>query len=134
MEHFLYGDLSYKIRGSAFSVYNFLGGGHKESVYNKAIESEFKRIQLPYEKEKSLRIDFNNTPVGFYRPDFIIADKIIIELKAVSYSPQEHEVQLLHYLKSTGYKVGLLINFGPKKVYIKRLIWTKSYESGRCLR
>lgn len=64
MEDLLYGDLTYKIRGSAFIVYNALGGGHKETVYNKAIESEFKTIKLSYEKERALRINFNNTFVS----------------------------------------------------------------------
>lgn len=122
----LYADLTYKIRKAAFNVYNELGFGHKESIYQKALEKELKEAKIPYKKEMSLAVNYKGEKVGNYRPDFIIDDKIIIEIKAVAFMPKEFETQLINYLKSTKYQLGLLINFGSSKLQIKRLIWTNN--------
>jgi len=118
----LYADLTYSIRGCVFSVYNELGFGHKESVYQKALTKEFESIDLSYKKEFPLKVSYKGVLVGNYRPDFIIDDKIIIELKAVEFVPKSYEIQLLQYLKATEFELGLLINFGGPTLYIKRLI------------
>jgi len=128
VENFLYEDLTYKIRGCAFRVYNNLGFGHKEKIYQEALVCEFQREKIDFEKEKSLSVIYNDKKIGVYRPDFVINNKIIIEIKAVPFMPAIHEKQLTHYLKSTNYKLGLLINFGDKHLVIKRRIWTKSYQ------
>jgi GxxExxY protein len=125
----LYADLTYKIRGALFTVYNELGYGHKESVYQSALISELQSAKIPFEKEKSLDVFYKNDIVGNYRPDIVVDDKIIIELKAVEYMPNNYENQILHYLKTTGYSVGLLVNFGTPKLYIKRLVWTDQSKS-----
>ena len=122
VENFLYEDLSYKIRGACFVIHNKLGGGHKESIYRKALAIEFDKMGLNFEKEKSLTIDYEDVKIGVYRPDFVIDNKIILELKAVDSMPKDYEVQLLNYLKSTKLPLGFLINFGPKKVEIRRRI------------
>jgi GxxExxY protein len=103
-------DFSYSIRGAVFTVYNSLGFDHKEHVYQKALAQEFKEKNIPF--------------VGHYHPDFVVDQKIILELKAVEFIPKTYEQQLVHYLKSTNYQLGLLINFGASKLYIKRLVWT----------
>ena len=121
---FLYEDLSYQIRGCVFSVYNTLGFGHKENVYQKAFAFELQKNSIPFEREKSLAITYEGKPVGTYRPDFVIDGKILIELKAVPFMPKDHEVQLTYYLKGTDYKLGFLINFGAKRVDIRRRVWT----------
>lgn len=122
----LYADLTYKIRGAIFNVYNELGNGHKEQVYQKALIKEFEEIQLPYKKEVSLNVRYKEVIVGNYRPDFVIDEKVIVEIKAVEFMPKSFEIQLVHYLKTTNFAVGLLVNFGAPRLMIKRLVWTNS--------
>src|SRR3989304_9648375 len=122
VDNFLYEDLSYKIRGACFDVYNNLGGGHKESIYQKALAIELEKAGIPFEKEKTLNIAYENENIGVYRPDFLINGQIIIELKAVDFMSKDFEVQLLNYLKSTKLPLGFLINFGPRKVEIRRRV------------
>jgi GxxExxY protein len=122
----LYGDLTYKVRGAIFAVYNELGFGHKEQVYQKALANEFQDKNISYNKELTLKVRYKNEVVGNYRPDFVIDDKFVIELKAVEFMPKTYETQLLYYLKSTGFPLGLLVNFGAPKLDIRRLILTKN--------
>ena len=123
---FLYEDLSYKIRGCAFRVYNVLGFGHKEMVYQKALAIELGKANLSFEREKILPVIYEGSKVGTYKPDFVIEDTILIELKAVPFMPKDYEVQLTYYLKGTNYKLGFLINFGSKHLDIRRRVWTPS--------
>lgn len=124
MTEFLYKELTYKLQGCFFSVYNALGFGHKETVYQKAPEIELKKNQIVFEPQKILNIYYNKERVGNYRPDLVIDNKIIVEIKAVDFVPKDYEKQLLYYLKGTEYKLGYLVNFGNPKLYIKRFIWT----------
>ena len=123
--NFLYKDLSYQIRGAMFTVFNNLGFGHKEQVYQKALALELTELKIPFQRELSLNVNYKGSIVGHYRPDFVVDEKIIIELKAVEFIPKSYELQLLNYLKGTGFKLGFLVNFGSPKLLIKRLIWTK---------
>lgn len=125
----LYVDLTYKIRKALFTVYNILGFGHKEEVYQKALASELDSLSIPYENEVYLPVLYKNERVGSYRADFVVDKKIILELKAVDFMPKTFETQLLNYLKSTGFSLGILVNFGSPKLYIKRLIWTDPRKS-----
>jgi GxxExxY protein len=122
----LYADLTYKIRGAIFTVYNELGFGHKENIYQKALIKEFGILNISHKQEVGLDVKYKGDVVGKYRPDFIIEDKIIVELKSVEFMPKSYEEQLVHYLKTTGYSLGLLVNFGSPKLQIRRLIWTKN--------
>lgn len=121
----IHAETTYKIRGAIFNVYNELGFGHKEQVYQKAIAAEFKEMKLSYKREESLDVKYKNEVVGNYRPDFIIDNKVILELKSVEYMPKSYETQLIHYLKTTGFQLGLLVNFGSPKLIIKRLLRTR---------
>lgn len=121
----LYADLTYKIRGAIFTVYNELGFGHKENIYQKALIKEFETLKIPFKQEVGLDVKYKGDVIGKYRPDFAIGDKIIVELKSVEFMPKSYEEQLVHYLKTTGYSLGLLVNFGSTKLQIKRLIWTR---------
>lgn len=121
---FYYPELTYKVRGAIFQVRKTLGSGHKETIYQKALVEEFKKECIQFEKEKSLDVKYLDKLIGNYRPDFIVEGKVIVEIKAVSFMPKSFESQLIHYLKTTGYKVGLLVNFGGNKLFIKRLVWT----------
>jgi GxxExxY protein len=109
----LYGDLSYAINGAAFLVYNKLGPGFLEAVYQEALEIEFKRRIIPYEREKELKIRYDGIELKqTYKADFVCFGKIIVELKAVSALDDAHRSQVYNYLHATGYKLGLLLNFG----------------------
>jgi GxxExxY protein len=123
-DNLLYADLTYKIRGCLFNVYNELGHGHKEQVYQKAFAEELNQANIPFKREANLKVKYKGKPVGNYRPDFVIDEKVIIETKAVESMPKSYEQQLTNYLKSTDIKLGLLVNFGRPKLEIRRLIWT----------
>lgn len=128
VDNFIYEELTYKIRGAMFSVHKELGFGHKELVYQKALAGEFEEQRTPFEREKVLDIFYKGKKVGIYKPDFIVDDKVIIEIKAVPFLVKDAEIQLSHYLRGTPYKLGLLVNFGARKLDIRRRIWTISYH------
>lgn len=121
----IHADITYKIRRAIFNVYNELGFGHKEHVYQKALANEFSSVGLSYKREDSLTVRYKGKVVGNYRPDFIVGEKVIVELKAVEFMPKTYETQLIHYLKTTGFQVGLLVNFGAPRLYIKRFVWSR---------
>ena len=120
----LYQNLTYKIRGLIFKVYNELGFGHKEMIYQRALRHELSKNDVPFEQEKPLDVIYDSIKVGTYRPDFVVDGKILIELKALPILPKASETQLIYYLKGTSFKLGLLVNFGSSKLIIKRKIWT----------
>lgn len=94
-------------------VYNLLGNGFLEAVYQEALEIELDRRHIPYEREKELEIYYDGIKLGKkYIADFVCYGKIILELKAVKELDDSHRSQLFNYLKATGFKLGLLINFG----------------------
>ena len=122
-EKILYKKLSYKITGCFFKVYNTLGPGHKEGIYHRALKIEFEKQKIKYSSKKRLKIEYEGKEVGIYEPDFIIEDKIIVELKSVLQMPKVYEQQLYYYLKGSDYKLGYLVNFGSDKIDIKRRIF-----------
>lgn len=104
---------SYAINGAAMHVYNVLGYGFLESVYQEALEIEFLKRGIPYEREKELKIYYEEKAMRqTYRADFVCYNNIIVELKAVAHLDDMHRSQIYNYLKVTGYKLGLLYNFG----------------------
>ena len=104
---------SYKIVGAAMEVYNQLGYGFLEAVYQEALEREFKSRGIPYEREKELTIFYKGEPLEqTYKADFICYEDIIVELKAVAMLLDSHRSQVYNYLRATKNKLGLLINFG----------------------
>lgn len=123
MDKLLYEDLTYKIRGAIFNVHSSLGPVHKESVYQKALAKEFREQKIPFKQEVPLKVMYKGEKVGVYKLDFIVDDKVILEIKAVDFIPQTFKTQLSYYLKGTGYKVGLLVNFGVPKAQIFRRIY-----------
>lgn len=124
--HLLYSDITYKLQGCLFTVYNELGYGHKEQVYQNALEKELILNNIPYKREITLDVLYKGEKIGNYRPDFLVEEKIVVELKALEFVPKKFEKQLINYLKSTGFYMGFLVNFGSERIYIKRLIWTKT--------
>ena len=125
---FLYEELTYKIRGAVFSVRKQLGLGHKENIYHKALEIEFRNVGLKFESEKIIDVFYEGEKVGVYKPDFVVEDKILIELKALPLIGSQEEKQVWNYLKGTRYKLALLINFGYKEAAINRIVDTKKIQ------
>ncbi|MEI6055185.1 MAG: GxxExxY protein, partial [Lentisphaerota bacterium] len=114
---------SFEIIGACMNVHKELGFGFFEEVYQQALEHEFKLNYIHYEREIHLRIKYRDIYLDKqYIADFICYDKIIVELKAVSSLTGEHYAQVINYLKATGYKLGLLVNFGTKSLEYKRLV------------
>lgn len=104
---------SYKIIGAAFEVYNTLGPGFLEAVYQECLELEFQKRGIPYEREKEIVIKYNGYKLKqTYKADFICYDQIIVELKAVSEIIDSHRAQVYNYLRATNMKLGILLNFG----------------------
>ena len=123
MENLIYKEESYKIVGACFEVHKELGQGFLEAVYQEALAIEFKNKNIPFEKEKELEITYKGKKLfKKYYADFVCFDKIIIELKALSKLTTEHEAQVLNYLKATGFKLGILVNFGSSSLEYRRLV------------
>ncbi len=122
VNHLLYKELAYEIVGCFYSVYNELGPGYKESIYRKALAIEFKNKMINFTEEKQIAITYHDKKVGVYIPDFIVNEKILIEVKAVDFMPRIYEEQLYTYLKGIKYKLGYLVNFGCSKIDIRRRI------------
>lgn len=119
----LYKDEAYQIIGACIEVHRELGCGFLEAVYQEALEIEFRARNIPYIREALLKIQYKETILKKeYFADFICYDKIIVELKALSELHGEHESQVLNYLKATGFRLGILVNFGQKSLEYKRLI------------
>ncbi len=121
----LYQDLTYKIIGAAMTVHSVLGSGHPEEIYQKALEEEFRTSKIPYEPQKAVTITYKDVQVGLRYLDFVIDDKIILEIKSVNNLNSDHAFQVLSYFAATPYPVALLINFGKSKLEYKRLLPSK---------
>ena len=109
------------IIGSAYKVANALGCGFLEKVYENALAYEIRKHHLEVKQQESIKVYYENEEVGFYEADLWIADKVLIELKAVKNLDDVHRAQCLNYLKATKVKICLLINFGNPRVEIKRI-------------
>ncbi len=117
-----YQGLTEKIIGCAYRVYNKMGFGFLESVYEKCMLIELGKEGLSAEPQKPISVYYENEIVGEFIADIIVEETIILELKSVKRIVQAHEVQLVNYLVSTGKPVGLILNFGERKVEIKRKV------------
>ena len=122
MEEFLHKDITAKIIQAFYKVYNTLGYGFLEKVYENAMRIELGKSGLHVEQQKNIKVFYDSEQVGDYYADLLIENLVIVELKAAETICDEHETQLLNYLKATDIEVGLLINFG-KKAEIKRKIF-----------
>ena len=124
MADIIYKDESYLIQGAIFEVYKEMGGGFLEAVYQECLEKEMEAQNIPYNSQQMLEIKYKGQKlIKTYKPDFICFDKIIVEIKGVKAITNEHQAQVLNYLKATGLKLGLIVNFGSyPKVEIKRIV------------
>jgi GxxExxY protein len=123
MEKIILKDESYQIIGKCMEVHNNLGSGFLEIVYKDALELEFQRANIPYEREKMYAVSYKGVvlPHKFYA-DFVVFDKIILEVKGVSGINEEFLAQALNYLKVSGNPLALIVNFGELKLNYKRVV------------
>ncbi len=113
-------EITHIIIGCAYKVFNKLGFGFLESIYQKAMVIELTKANLKAASEKPLKVYYDDDVVGEFSIDLFIEDEIIVELKSVNTIAKEHEVQLVNYLTGLKKDIGLLINFGPSGVEVKR--------------
>lgn len=123
MAELLYEELTGQIRQAAFEVHSYFGNGFLEKVYENSLNYKLNKLDIQCEAQKQIKVYFeDNVVVGEYYADILVEDKIIIELKTVKQIQKVHIAQLINYLKATRYKLGLLINFGHKKLQFKRVV------------
>ena len=115
-----YEEITHKIIGAAYQVFNQLGFGFLESVYHKAMLIELAKYDLKVESEKPLNVFYDDQVVGDFNADLFVENNVVVELKSVQSLVKGHEVQLVNYLNGLRKEIGLLINFGPSGVEVKR--------------
>lgn len=126
-DNFKHSEITKKIIKAYYTVYNTLGYGFLERVYENAMIIELKKEGLESEKQRPITVFYNNESVGDYFADIIVNDKVVIELKATQSLVEDHEIQLVNYLKATNIEVGLLLNFG-KEVEYKRKVLSNEFK------
>ena len=117
-----YEELTEKIIGCAYKVYNQMGFGFLESVHEKCLLIELRKAGLSAESQIPIKVFYDGESVGEFAADILVEGVVILELKSVRRVVQAHEVQLVNYLTATNKEVGLILNFGPEKAEIKRKI------------
>ena len=117
-----YKEITEKIIGCAYIVYNKMGYGFLESVYEKCLLIELRKAGLKAESQQEITVYYENQIVGNFVADIVVEDSVILELKSVRRLAKVHEAQLVNYLVATGKEIGLLLNFGEQKVEVKRKV------------
>lgn len=121
-KNLVYPELSYKIIGCAFEVFNKVGSGHKESVYQNALKLSFGESGLNFKEQVYYPVTFNGLAVGRNYFDFLVDDKVIVEIKSISRFTKPHFDQALNYLRVSGLKLALLVLFGAEGVTSRRVV------------
>jgi GxxExxY protein len=128
MADLIHGDISDKVLRAVYTVYNTLGYGFLEKVYEKAMLIELTGMSLYCERQKPVKVYYGDHQVGEYYADIVVEGKVIIELKAAEALVEANERQLLNYLKATDIELGLLLNFGKEPVFIRK-VFTNSIKN-----
>lgn len=118
----VYPELSYQLMGALFKVHNKLGSSYQEKYYQRAIATELENQKLPFVREKEIILSYGNTGIGKYRLDFVIDDKLALEIKTVPFLKDEFIRQLLAYLVSANLKLGVIANFRTQRLTYRRVI------------
>jgi GxxExxY protein len=118
----LFPELSYRVMEAVFEAHNTLGPGFLEELYEQALVYELESRGIPFERQKAIVVHYKGRPIGEHRLDLVIDGKIILELKAVSALVDAFKQQALSYLKATGLRLGILINFGTPRVEYVRIV------------
>ena len=115
---------SYKIVGACMEVHKNLGAGFKEIIYKDALEIEFKHLEIPFSREKKFRIKYKGLVLQHhYYADFVVYDAIILEVKSTPFIVNAFVAQTINYLKASGFKLGIIANFGEKSFTSKRVVF-----------
>lgn len=120
MADFKYGELTEKIIGAAFRVHNTLGNGFQEVIYQRALAIEFRNMEIEFAREFEMPIFYLDEHIGTRRVDFLVQNIISVELKAVIKIEDAHLAQAMNYLEAYNLEIGLLINFGSKRMEFHR--------------
>ncbi|MEX2116177.1 MAG: GxxExxY protein [Bacteroidota bacterium] len=120
-----HGELTEVIIGAAFRVHNRLGHSFPEKIYENALVKELKSLGINFEQQKHLTVNYGGEPIGGFVVDLLVENMVVVEIKAVKNIESSFEEKLLHYLKTSGLQVGLLINFGSS-VQIKRKVFGRT--------
>jgi GxxExxY protein len=115
-------DITEKILGAAFEVHGLLGNGFQEVIYQRALAVEMTRRGLNFQRELEQEIFYKEQPIGTRRVDFLVEDRVLVELKAITELEAVHAAQLLNYLRAYRLEVGLLVNFGSARLTFKRMV------------
>lgn len=127
-KNFLHSDITDKLIKIFYKVYSKLGFGFLERVYENAMFIELQKTGLIIKRQSPIKVYYDDSQVGLYFADLLIDDKVIVELKASEGLCEEHETQLINYLKATEIEVGILLNFG-KKPEIRRKVFNDVYKN-----
>lgn len=125
-KNLLYPELSYKVTGVIFNVWKALGPAYKETIYQKALENGLRNTGIHFMAQKQIPVLYNGQKVGIYTPDFVIDDKIILEIKCLPYLTLREKKQGWYYLKGTEYRILLMVNFGGARLEIIRRVYDKA--------
>lgn len=128
VKDFLYEEESYKIRGACFDVWKQFKGMFKESIVDNALTVALEKQGLIVESQKRIDVYFQGKKVGTYIPDKIVNGKILLEVKSKPGLTRQDVEQFWNYLKGSDYKLGFLINFGPDRLTIKRVVYDKARQ------
>ena len=123
---FLYEEESYRIRGACFEVWQAFGGAFKEKVIDKSLTKALEKQELKVEEQKRIDIYFDKEKVGTYVPDKIVNGCILLEIKVKPFLTKQDIDQFWKYLMGSKYKLGFLVNFGPTKLEVKRIVYDKA--------
>ena len=123
MSDLLHSEITHEIIGAFYDAYNALGWGYPESIYANAMPIFLAKRGVSCAREVLLRVTLEGIVLGEFRADLVVAEKVIVELKACDRLAGAHEAQLISYIKASTYPIGLLLNFGPK-AELRRIIWT----------
>ncbi len=126
-DNYKYSDITGLIIKAYYNVFNKLGYGFLEKVYENSMMIELQKLGLDCKKQVAIKVHYDDKIVGDYFADIIVENVVILELKAAESLCEEHEIQLVNYLKATDIEVGILFNFG-KKTEFKRKVLTKEYK------
>lgn len=121
-KNILHKELSYAIVGAAMEVHKVLGAGFLEKAYQRALAHEMLLQGIDFEEYKKLPIQYKGISIGNYEADFLVEEKIIIEIKAVSQIHKQHIAQAMHYLAATGLDLAIVVNFGESSLHYKRVV------------
>ncbi|MCK5742840.1 MAG: GxxExxY protein [Chlorobi bacterium] len=124
-DEYKYSDVTEKIIGCAMEVHNELGSGFQEVIYQRALAHEMKQSGIPFVREFEMPIYYKEDFIGTRRVDFLVDEKISVEIKAISGLQDVHLAQAINYLEAYNLEVGLLINFGEKRLAFKRIVNSK---------